>query len=221
MPDNDIVELPLFPLNVVLFPGMRMPLHIFEERYKAMIGECVEREQPFGVVLIKEGKEVGDPAEPLRTGTSARITKVVRLEEGRMNIVTHGERRFELVDVTQQRPYLVGRVRYLEEAAGDVPFELLSEAREGQTALLRHLAALAGGWIAKVEVPEDPVQLSFAAIATVASTIDLPAQLRQRLLEAPTARERLKLLLPIIHRGNQILQQQVNKRNPFQGARLN
>jgi Lon protease-like protein len=221
MPDSDVTELPLFPLNVVLFPGMRMPLHIFEERYKAMIGECLEREQPFGVVLIKEGKEVGDPAEPLRTGTSARITKVVRLEEGRMNIVTHGERRFELVDVTQQRPYLVGRVRYLEEAAGDVPFELLSEAREGQTALLRHLAALAGGWIAKVEVPEDPVQLSFAAIATVASTIDLPAQLRQRLLEAPTARERLKLLLPIIHRGNQILQQQVNKRNPFQGARLN
>jgi len=221
IPDSDIVELPLFPLNVVLFPGMRMPLHIFEERYKAMIGECLEREQPFGVVLIKEGKEVGDPAEPFRTGTSARITQVARLEEGRMNIVTHGERRFELVDVTQQRPYLVGLVRYLDEAAGDVPPELLAEVREGQTKLLRHLAALAGGWVAKVEVPEEPVQLSFAAIATLASTIDLPAQLRQRLLEAPTARERLKLLMPIIHRGDQILQQQVDKRNPFQGARLN
>ena len=103
IPDSDIVELPLFPLNVVLFPGMRMPLHIFEERYKTMIGQCVEREQPFGVVLIKEGKEVGDPAEPFRTGTSARITRVARLEEGRMNIVTHGERRFELVEIRSRQ----------------------------------------------------------------------------------------------------------------------
>ncbi len=221
MPDSDIIELPLFPLNLVLFPGMRLPLHIFEERYKAMIGECVEREQPFGVVLIKEGKEAGDPAEPFLTGTSARISRVVRLEEGKLNIVTHGERRFELVEITQRRPHLVGRVRYLDETSGDVPPALLSEVREGQTALLRHLAALAGGWVAKVEVPEDPVLLSFAVIASLASTIDLPAQLRQRLLEAPTAQERLKLLAPILHRGNQILQQQVDKRNPFQGARLN
>lgn len=221
VPDRDIIELPLFPLNLVLFPGMRMPLHIFEERYKAMIGECVEREQPFGVVLIKEGKEVGDPAEPFRTGTSARITQVARLEEGRMNIVTHGERRFELVEIIQRRPHLVGRVRYLDEATGDVPADLCREVQEGQAVLLRHLAALAGGWVAKVDVPKDPVQLSFAVIASLASTIDLPAQLRQRLLESPTAQERLKLLVPILHRGNQILQQQVDKRNPFQGARLN
>lgn len=221
VPDRDLIELPLFPLNVVLFPGMRMPLHIFEERYKAMIGDCVAREQPFGVVLIREGQEVGDPAEPFRTGTSARITRVVRLEEGKLNIVTHGERRFELVDITQRTPHLVGRVRYLEEAAGDVPPELLREVGEGQATLLRHLATLAGGWVANVDVPGDPVQLSFAVIASLASTIDLPAQLRQRLLESPTAQERLKLLLPILHRGNQILQQQVDKRNPFQGARLN
>jgi Lon protease-like protein len=219
--DSNTVELPLFPLNVVLFPGMRMPLHIFEERYKAMIGDCVQREQPFGVVLIKEGKEVGDPAEPFNTGTSARITQVARLEEGRMNIVTHGERRFELVEITQRRPHLVGRVRYLDEAAGAVPPPLLKEVREDQAVLLRHLAALAGGWVAQVEVPEDPVSLSFAVIASLASTIDLPAQLRQRLLEAPTAQERLKLLAPILQRGNQILQQQVDQRNPFQGARLN
>jgi Lon protease-like protein len=220
-PQDALAELPLFPLNVVLFPGMRMPLHIFEERYKAVIGRCLEQEQPFGVVLIKEGKEVGDPAEPFRTGTSARITRVARLEEGRMNIVTHGERRFELVEITQRRPHLVGQVRYLDEAAGEVPPELLAQVRQGQTTLLRSMAALAGGYVAQVEVPEDPVQLSFAVISSLASTIDLPAELRQRLLECPTARERLKLLVPILHRGNQILQQQVDKGNPFKGARLN
>ena len=66
IPEDDLAQLSLFPLNLVLFPGMPLPLHIFEERYKAMIGDCVEREQPFGIVLIKEGQEVGDPAEPAR-----------------------------------------------------------------------------------------------------------------------------------------------------------
>ena len=81
---DDLIELPLFPLNVVLFPGMSLPLHIFEERYKAMIGACSEHDTPFGVLLIKEGQEVGDPAEPFQVGTTARITEVQQLEDGRM-----------------------------------------------------------------------------------------------------------------------------------------
>ena len=70
---DGLVQLPLFPLNLVLFPGMDLPLHIFEERYKSMIGDCLNQNLPFGVVLIKEGLEVGTPAEPERIGTSARI----------------------------------------------------------------------------------------------------------------------------------------------------
>ncbi|MBM3943777.1 MAG: peptidase S16 [SAR202 cluster bacterium] len=221
VPSGELTELALFPLNVVLFPGMRLPLHIFEERYKTMIGQCIEGEKPFGVVLIREGKEVGEPAEPFRVGTTARIGHVAPLEEGRLNIVTHGVRRFELVDITRQRPYMVGMVRYLEDLPGNVAPNLLAEVKAEQEALLRHLAALAGGWVATVEVSEDPVQLSFAAVASLVSAIDIPAQLRQRLLEAPTAAERLKLLAPLLQRGNQILQDQVGKRNPFQGARLN
>ena len=76
---EDLLQLSLFPLNVVLFPGMPMPLHIFEERYKAMIGECVDREEPFGIILIKEGQEVGEPAEPVKVGTTARIVQVCLL----------------------------------------------------------------------------------------------------------------------------------------------
>ena len=96
-----------------------MPLHIFEERYKAMIGECVDREEPFGMILIKEGQEVGDPAEPVKVGTTARIVQVERLEEGRLNIMTRGEKRFEVVEITQQAPYLVGQVRYFTEESGE------------------------------------------------------------------------------------------------------
>src|SRR4051812_43493059 len=91
-------ELPLFPLNTVLFPGMPLPLHIFESRYREMITVCSRDERPFGVVLIREGQEVGEPAEPFTVGTMARIVGVDRLPDGRMNIVTVGTQRFRLLN---------------------------------------------------------------------------------------------------------------------------
>ena len=76
--------LPLFPLEqVVLFPGMSLPLHIFEERYKVMIGACQVTDQLFGVLLIKSGSEVGAPAQPERVGCTARMLRVDRLPDGR------------------------------------------------------------------------------------------------------------------------------------------
>src|SRR5918992_5774702 len=171
IPRDDLSELPLFPLNVVLFPGMRLPLHIFEERYKAMIGDCLEREAPFGVILIKEGAEVGGPAEPFRTGTTARITQVQRLEEGRLNIMTRGERRFELVEIIQQRPHLVGLVKYLKEEAGEIPESLVTEVTQEYTAFLRHLATLAGGWDSRGNVAQEPGPPSPEGVSSLASRI--------------------------------------------------
>jgi Lon protease-like protein len=217
VPSHDLPELPLFPLNVVLFPGMPLPLHIFEERYKAMIRDCLERKGLFGVVLISEGREVGDPAQPFYVGTSARIRRVEHLEEGRMNILTQGERRFTTAEITQRLPHLVGRVQYLEEEAGDIPAKLLAEAREGYATLLRNLTALTGGWTARSEAPADPVRLSYE----VAANLDLPSQVRQQVLEMATARERLELLLPSLKQGIEALRQEVVKRNPYQGPRLN
>ena len=130
-PHGDPISLSLFPLNLVLFPGMPLPLHIFEERYKSMIGECRDTEQPFGVVLIKEGLEVGEPADPFMTGTSARIIQVDQLDDGRMNILTQGDRRFQVMEITQKVPYLVAQVRYLHEEPGDTQPHLLAEVDEG------------------------------------------------------------------------------------------
>ena len=114
-----LTTLPLFPLNLVLFPGMDLPLHIFEERYKNMIQECLHNDSPFGVVLIKEGLEVGEPAEPERIGTSTRILRSEVLDQGRLNIMTKGDRRFEIEEITQRVPHVVGRERYLEEIEGN------------------------------------------------------------------------------------------------------
>ena len=217
IPPDDLIELPLFPLNLVLFPGMQLPLHIFEERYKAMIGDCLEREELFGIVLIKEGPEVGGPADPFRVGTSARILKADHLEEGRMNILTQGDRRFQVVEITQQVPHMVGQVRYLEEDEGEDPSAAAAQVGESFEVFLRGLASLAGGWTAHADMPQDPVGLSYR----VASSIDLPGPIRQQLLDAATARERLEQLLPLLNRSNEALKEEIAKRTPFQGHRLN
>ena len=211
------MELPLFPLNVVLFPGMPLPLHIFEERYKKMIGDCLDTQNPFGVVLIREGAEVGGSAIPFGMGTSARIVQVERLEDGRMNLLTQGERRFQVVEITQQMPHLVGQVEFLEEPPGDPSPVMLAEIGEEYSTYMGHLSALTGGWSARTDPPQDPVALSYGA----AGSLDLPNDVRQSLLEAPTASQRLERLLPLLTKGNEILRDEVTKRNPFQGPRLN
>src|SRR2546427_13232822 len=99
------MELPLFPLNTVLFLGATLPLHIFEERYKEMIGVCLQQKAPFGVLLIRKSREVGAPAEPFDVGTTAHILKVEHLEEGRMNLICLGAHGFRVLRSLRDDPY--------------------------------------------------------------------------------------------------------------------
>lgn len=106
-----MIELPLFPLNTVLFPGMPLNLHIFEERYKLMINTCIEKRQAFGVVLI--ANHVDDTsllAKPRSVGCTAQITQVQPLSEGRMNITAVGRERFQIKAIDRSHPYLIGEV---------------------------------------------------------------------------------------------------------------
>ena len=218
---SDLLELPLFPLNLVLFPGMRLPLHIFEERYKTMISNCIERKTAFGVLLIKEGLEAGGPAEPFRIGTTARITQNTQLEGGRLNILTIGEKRFELVEIVSSTPFMVGNVRFLTEDQGEVSEHLLIEIREEYATFLKQLATVAGGWNRNVDVPTDPSTIARDVIATMASSIELSTSLRQEILEDLEVRSRLDRLLPLLKQGNELMQEKVEDSNPFKGSRLN
>ena len=103
-------ELPLFPLNTVLFPGTPLQLHIFEARYKKMVNACLQEQRPFGIALIERGAEaLGPLAEPYPIGCAARVVQVQRLEQGRMNIVALGGERFRILSLDRQsHPYLVG-----------------------------------------------------------------------------------------------------------------
>ena len=218
---SDLLELPLFPLNLVLFPGMRLPLHIFEERYKTMITNCIERKTPFGVLLIKEGREAGGPAEPFRIGTTARITQNTQLEGGRLNILTIGEKRFELVEIVSSTPFMVGNVRFLTEDQGEVSEHLLIEIREEYATFLKQLATVAAGWNRNVDVPTDPSTIARDVIATMASSIELSTSLRQEILEDREVKSRLDRLLPLLKQGNELMQEKVEDSNPFKGSRLN
>ena len=210
-------ELRLFPLNTVLYPGMPLPLRIFEERYKLMIGECLDKEEPFGVILIKEGPEVGGPAAVYNVGVAARIDEVEHHEEGRMSISTTGDRRFRLLEVIEDIPYMKGSVEYLGEDLSEGKEEAYPQAAELFGNYIQLISSLQGGWLVNAPVPADSMSLSY----TIAHYLDLPRIAKQRLLEIPTAGERLKYEIPLLEGAMERIREALLKRNPYQGPRLN
>ena len=157
-------QIPLFPLQAVLFPGGFLPLHIFEPRYRTMIKFCLEHESEFGVVLIKEGEEVGETAIPYKIGTAARILHVEHLDDGRMNIITAGEYRFQILEVQEHRSYLTGQVRMLDDL--DTEIEAVSEPLTAQIEELYKVyetlsSRLIFAWSPPEEQPEDPRALAY------------------------------------------------------------
>ena len=175
-------RLPLFPLQVVLLPGQRLPLHIFEERYKIMIGECIEDDAPFGVVLVgKNGIH--------KIGCVARVTQVLeKFPDGRMNILTLGEQRFEVFRIYDSRPYFEGEVSDFHDEEGDDPTEL---CRMVWSALEKSESAPLN---LPEELLENPFQLSFA----VAEVLRLPLREKQSFLGSRSIIWRLKRLLAFL-----------------------
>ena len=184
------MDLPLFPLNSVLFPGAALPLHIFEERYQHMIGRCLESDSTFGVLLIRSGSEVGGPAEPFEVGTTARIVRAQQLEEGRLNLVCVGEERFRLLRTVRDDPYLVGEVEILAstEGEGEAVAELVAKATALFAEYCRLYLAASNQWSRQVGVPGDPGELS----DFVATRLGVDPRGKQRLLEELSVRRRLE-----------------------------
>jgi len=185
-------EIPLFPLQTVLFPRMPLPLRIFEDRYRIMVERCVEQNMPFGVVLIREGEEAGEPAVPMSVGTLAQIHAVQKLEDGRLNILTVGSERFRVIECHSDRePYLVG----LTEPYGDEPpsdVEKLDELTGVVSGLFgdyfKALISAAGVDLPEYDLPKDAVDLSFV----IAAVIQAPLEQRQALLELTDTVARLE-----------------------------
>jgi Lon protease-like protein len=185
-----MLELPLFPLNSVLFPGMLMNLHIFEERYKQMIGLCLKTRQPFGVVLIAEGKEAFGEAKPHLIGCTARIARTQPLEQGRMDITAVGQERFEIQSLRHDRPYLVGLVEMRPLERG-TPQALADSVERLRPQVMRYVDILSRMENVRFHVPKfpsDPIAFAYLAAAILQQ---VPQIRKQKLLACHQANELL------------------------------
>jgi uncharacterized protein len=198
-------DLPLFPLNTVLFPGMPLTLHIFEERYKLMIERCLEHRQPFGVVLIRYGKEaLGSLADPHRIGCTARILDVQPLSEGRMNISALGQKRFRILELSHKKPYLEGSVELfpLVESQKSLLDRTGRQLRPWVKRYMEILTRLSDVNLDPQHLPNDPLVLAYLA----AVLLQVPPDKKQDLLSRERAVDLLADMYKLYRREVALLQ---------------
>src|SRR5262245_47388287 len=149
------MEIPLFPLpNLVLFPHIVVPLHIFEERYKAMINGCIDGGEVFGAVLLRSGADEENDESIHRVGVTARIVEVERLDEGRMNILCEGEKRFRIHRFTQQTPFWKAAVEVVEDSEDSGPEALYEQVADLYRSVANLSAQLSGSQEPEIALPE-------------------------------------------------------------------
>jgi Lon protease-like protein len=203
-------KLPIFPLNMVLFPGAPIQLHIFEERYRQMIGRCLEQNTSFGVALIRSGSEVSpddpwvrrqlelaDAAEldlgalkrelggetvPHSVGTTAQIStgESVRLSDGRFYLVASGQRRFRIQYFVQRQPYLIASVAYLPEESSAMVATPAQQLRQLYTRYWAAISAATGSEAPDETLPEQVIDLTY----WMANRLQVGTAQKQRWLEA-------------------------------------
>ncbi len=185
--------LPLFPLGTVLYPGLLLPLNIFEERYRQLVRDLLDGPEPrrFGVIAIRKGRETGvDGISALyQVGCTATLREVAEQEDGRYLLVTVGTQRFRLVSLDDSQPYLQGEVDLIEDEVGDEAAAGLA-VHAVQRAFRGYVEALASRESVEVTVPElpdEPLMLSYL----VAASMILDLSVRQDLLAEPDAERRL------------------------------
>jgi len=195
---RSINEIPLFPLGLVLLPHMALPLHIFEERYKLMIQECLDQGMAFGIVYARDSNIE-------RIGCTARVTDVLkRYEDGRMDILTKGERRFLITSLDETRPYLQAAVRYLEDDT-EPPEQDLLRLGAGALALFKELNRLLGSAFTADPSPGlDVAQVSFLVAG---HEVFVPDE-RQELLVLTSPASRLEKVIELLRRKIETLKAQ-------------
>ncbi|MCC6315659.1 MAG: LON peptidase substrate-binding domain-containing protein [Thermomicrobiales bacterium] len=199
-------RLPLFPLGVVLFPSMLLPLHIFEDRYRRLMRDRQNASPMFGVVLTKRGNAVGDRPEIHRVGCAAEMIGAGRYPDGRYDLIVRGGRRFQVRSEEWSAGYLTGEVDWLAEPLGSTSESteldsLTDDALRVYDQFLGAFERMAETEVPREELPEDPIELAYALCARA----PLDAWELQRLLEWPTARDRLLDIRRLLRRERDLL----------------
>ncbi len=208
-----MLEMPLFPLHTVLFPGMPLQLHIFEERYLQMARFCQESNLPFGVVLIEHGVEANGPlAVPHRIGCSAEISRLESVEGERFNLLAVGHERFRIESLSYEKPYLTGNVTYFPLETGNPEAALRAESRlrPWVDRYVRLLASNSNVENTLKNIPKDP--LVFAYLAAV--ILQMPPHQKQPFLEIEFVVDLLEELHTAYRRELALLDRMIAKAPP-------
>ena len=198
-------SLPLFPLETVLFPGMVLPLRIFEPRYRKLIAARAERDPVFGIVRTRSGREVGDQPEIYNIGTAAATVQAIRYEDGRVDLAVRGGERFRVIGGHWDEGYLTAEVAWLPGIAAAEPSaeadHLARRVRAAFAAYLDILEQTTGQRIAAPEIAGAPVDVAYA----VCAMMPFGAAASQRLLEAEPVLPLLRLLVSMLRRERDLL----------------
>jgi Lon protease-like protein len=178
MPDRLSRDFPLFPLGVVALPGELIPLHIFEERYKTMMNECLRDEREFGIVWLSD--------DGLReVGCACAIDRVLeRMEDGRMNLLARGTRPFRVLERQAHLPYPAGVVEFLEDRGDELDAKLLQGAHEAYAELVKRAT----------DRSPDEEELAGMSAYAMAATVDFGLDAKQGLLDLRSENARLRLV---------------------------
>src|SRR5256884_3180166 len=190
------VRLPLFPLHTVLFPEATLALQIFEPRYREMIGRCLAHDEPFGVVLILEGEEVGGGAAPRKVGTEASIIASERSKDGQYDIVVEGRRRFRILSLDRSRSYLRADVEFLEDSLGPDAASMTEAVARLVAGVVQALEARGHVIIDETWNQLDPRSLSYHVAASLPATDDVRQELLEIFIVPPRPLAKPDLLMP-------------------------
>jgi Lon protease-like protein len=199
--------MPLFPLGTVLFPGVVLPLHIFEDRYRRLVRDLLDGPEPrqFGVIAIRHGRETGiDGVQALYDiGCIAEVRQVEQYEDGRFDLVTVGTRRFRLADIDSADPYLIGVVEVLPQEQEDEPQakDSVGPVHAAFMGYIEALSARSGRRVGLPELPDQPLLLSYLVAASI--VVDMPD--KQLLLAEPDAAHRLAAERALLTRETRML----------------
>jgi Lon protease-like protein len=213
------LELPLFPLDVVLFPGTALPLHIFEPRYRQMIADCVRDELPIGIVLARPESEYLQEV-PYSIGTMAEIRNLDHLPDGRYTLIAVGTRRFRIINQHHQKPYLSASVEPIEDAI-EPTSTLLPPMGQASSLFNTYLDMLLETVNEENDLemglPEEPESLSYC----VAYFLDIQNEAKQRLLELTSTQERLHEEISILRREVPFMRKILSQNLPEERSKLN
>lgn len=200
------MQLDLFPLNAVLFPSAKMPLHIFEDRYLELIKDCLSSSKPLGIVLIRSGSaEGGLNVDIYDIGTIADVVKADTNVDGTMDIVVQGRERFQVTELVQRLPRVIVEVELVEWRDQPIDGDALLELQKAFESYLQVILAVAGQWERQLSLPEAPSELTNLIFKLLQITVEE----RQKLLECEGIEELICLELDIVRRDLPKLEKQL------------